>query len=86
MANTTVTYNGKTLVSLGEGKIAILKCKNSLMGDNITIRSGAGGGSAEDIATDEEIMEMFIEQNILMAVTDSDGAILTDEQGNIILW
>ena len=38
------------------------------------------------IATDEEIMQMFAESNIFMAVMDSDGSILTDENGNILLW
>lgn len=39
-----------------------------------------------DIATDEEILEMFINSNVLYAVKDADGSILTDEQNNILLW
>lgn len=39
-----------------------------------------------DIATDEEILEMFIDSNVLYAVKDADGSILTDEQNNILLW
>jgi hypothetical protein len=39
-----------------------------------------------EIATDEEIIDMFIEEDILPAVKDSDGSILTDEHGNILLW
>ena len=43
----------------------------------------------EDIpveATDDEMLNALIETDMLMAVTDADGAILTDENGNIILW
>ena len=39
-----------------------------------------------EIATDEEIMEMFIQEDIVPIVTDADGSILTDEHGNILLW
>jgi predicted nuclease of predicted toxin-antitoxin system len=39
-----------------------------------------------EVATDAEIMEMYTEQDIFMAVKDSDGAILTVENGNILLW
>ena len=37
-------------------------------------------------ATDEEMLDALIEADILKTVTDADGAILTDEKGNIILW
>lgn len=39
-----------------------------------------------DIATDEEILEMLIQEDMFMAVTDSEGAFLSDESGNILLW
>jgi hypothetical protein len=41
-----------------------------------------------DIATDEEIIEMLGAENIdmLPAVTDADGAMLTDENDNILMW
>ena len=41
---------------------------------------------ATDIATDEEILEMLIQEDMFMAVTDSEGAFLSDESGNILLW
>lgn len=37
-------------------------------------------------AEDEEIIEMLIQEDMLPVVTDSDGAILADENGNILLW
>lgn len=41
-----------------------------------------------DIATDEEIIEMLGAENVdmLPAVTDADGAMLTDENDNILMW
>ena len=38
------------------------------------------------VATDDEILEMLMEQDMLLAVTDSDGSILSDENNNILLW
>ena len=38
------------------------------------------------IATDEEIVEMLISLDMLAAVNDMDGALLTDENGNVLLW
>jgi hypothetical protein len=39
-----------------------------------------------DIATDEEIIEMLIAEDMFPAVTDTDGSLLADENGNILLW
>ena len=38
------------------------------------------------VATDDEILEMLMEHDMLLAVTDSDGFILSDENNNILLW
>ena len=38
------------------------------------------------VASDEEIIALFIQEDTLVAVADGDGAILTDENGNILLW
>lgn len=38
------------------------------------------------IATDDEIIEMLTELDMIPVVTDSDGAILADESNNILLW
>lgn len=37
-------------------------------------------------ASDDEMLNALIESDMLMAVKDGDGAILTDEKGQIILW
>ena len=37
-------------------------------------------------ASDSEIVEMLVQEDTLVAVADSDGAILSDENGNILLW
>lgn len=39
-----------------------------------------------DIATDDEILEMLAEIDMLPTVTDGDGSILADENENILLW
>jgi hypothetical protein len=39
-----------------------------------------------EIATDEEIIDMIAQEDILVAVADSDGSILTDENGDVLLW
>lgn len=36
--------------------------------------------------TDDEMLNALIEADMLMAVTDTEGAILTDEKGQIIMW
>lgn len=42
------------------------------------------GGFA--VSTDDEIIDMLIEEDILMTVADADGAILSDADNNILLW
>lgn len=44
----------------------------------------AGGGGVP--ATMEELIGVLVETDMLMAVADGDGAVLTDENGNILLW
>lgn len=38
------------------------------------------------IATDEEILEMLKEEDVLPVVVDLDGSVLSDENGNVLLW
>lgn len=40
----------------------------------------------DDIATDEEIIAMLAQEDVLPAVADVDGSILADENENILLW
>ena len=44
---------------------------------------GAIGGAPTE---DDEIIDLLIETDMLSAVTDSDGFVLADENGNILLW
>jgi hypothetical protein len=39
-----------------------------------------------DIANDDEIIEMIVQEDMLPVVADSDGALLSDENENILLW
>lgn len=39
-----------------------------------------------DITTDDEIIEMLTQLDMLPSVADFDGALLSDENGNILLW
>lgn len=40
----------------------------------------------DNIATDDEIIEMLTQLDMLPSVADFDGALLSDENGNILLW
>ena len=39
-----------------------------------------------EIATDEEIIDLLVEEDMLVAVSDLDGNILADENENVLLW
>lgn len=39
-----------------------------------------------DIATDDEIIEMLMDTDMFPVVTDSDGSMLANENGDILLW
>lgn len=39
-----------------------------------------------EIATDDEIIDMIAQEDMLPVVADSDGSLLTDENNNILLW
>lgn len=39
-----------------------------------------------DVATDDEIIEMLTQEDMLPVVADFDGALLSDENGDILLW
>lgn len=39
-----------------------------------------------EIATDDEIIELLMQEDMFPVVTDSDGSILADENDNILLW
>ena len=39
-----------------------------------------------DITTDDEIIELLIQEDMLPVVSDSDGAFLADDNENILLW
>lgn len=53
------------------------------------IPSEPGSGTdcnCPEIATNEEIFQMLVEMDVVPSVIDFDGAFLSDEQGNILLW
>lgn len=39
-----------------------------------------------EIATDEEIIEMLAQEDMLPVVADADGSLLSDENNNVLLW
>ena len=39
-----------------------------------------------EIATDDEVLDLLIEEDMVAAVADSDGVLLADENDNILLW
>ena len=54
----------------------------------ISVLEEGSGTLPEDIqiATDDEIIEMLAQEDVLPAVIDADGSILADENENILLW
>lgn len=59
------------------------EAKNNLVAAiNETAKTGSSGDAP---MTDDDILECLIDTDMLSAVSDSDGAILTDETGKIIL-
>lgn len=60
------------------------EAKNNLVSAiNEAAQTGSSGGDAS--MTDDDILECLIDTNMLSAVKDADGKILTDETGKIIL-
>ena len=60
------------------------EAKNNLVAAiNEAAQTGGGGGGAS--LTDDDILECLIGTNMLSAVKDADGAILTDENSKILL-
>ena len=53
--------------------------------DAIIAKKLCGGGGGGASLTDDDILECLIGTDMLSAVKDADGAILTDETGKIIL-
>lgn len=39
-----------------------------------------------EIATDDEIIEMLMQEDMFPVVADSDDSLLADENNNILLW
>jgi hypothetical protein len=79
--NTTVEdkinrrYADKTLAQVG------FYADAKAVGDALALKV-----DKSDIATDEEIIEMLIAEDMFPVVTDTDGSLLADENGNILLW
>lgn len=50
------------------------------------VLDGVGGGSVEiDMATDEEVLAMLMEEGALPVPTDSDGAVIMDKNGFVLM-
>lgn len=39
-----------------------------------------------EIATDDEVIDMLAQEDMLPVVVDTDGGILSDENKNVLLW
>ena len=55
------------------------------MWSHVMIRLGRKIDKTE-ISTEDEVLDLLIKEDMLVAVTDSDGALLADEKNDILLW
>lgn len=55
------------------------------MWSHVMIRLGRKIDKTE-ISTEDEALDLLIKEDMLVAVTDSDGALLADEKNDILLW
>lgn len=39
-----------------------------------------------EIATDDEIVDMLVKEDMIIAIADFDGDVLSDENKNILTW
>ena len=53
---------------------------------DLTNLGSGGSGVTVSSPTDEEVLTALAENDLIMAVTDTDGGILADENGTIIEW
>lgn len=88
--NNTVKHNGTTahtpnpkrLIFTDENGETLYEYDGS---KETKVPNNGGSGGTFETPTDEEIIQALIESDFLLAVQDENGAILTDEDGNIIL-
>lgn len=65
--------------------LAYLLADKTVVTRTEAINTSGGSGGTFETPTDEEIIQTLIDTNFLLAVTDSDGAILTDADGAILM-
>lgn len=81
--------NNKTLMSVIEAIDETKANKNELVQSDWNESDEASLAYIKNkpkIATNDEIIELLIEEDMIAAVIDSDGAMLADENNNILLW
>lgn len=75
-----VSYNSDT------GDLQLM-ADGQLIGDSVNIGlQNNDDFLKEEVATDDEIIEMLTQLDMLPVVADFDGALLSDENGDILLW
>ena len=83
-ADPTLPVWAQTQAMIGNLNDLTTEAKDNLVAAiNEAAQTGGGGGGAS--LTDDDILECLIDTDMLSAVKDADGKILTDETGKIIL-
>lgn len=76
--------NANTLYMLTDSEeTSVLYTEQSLTDEQ---KEQARANIGTDIATDDEIIDMLTQEDMLPVVADFDGALLSDENENILLW
>ena len=81
-ADPTVPVWAQTQAMIGNLNDLDTEAKNNLVAAINEVAQTGGGGES---LTDDDIIECLIDTDMLSAVADNDGAILTDENSKILL-
>lgn len=74
-------YEVDRVVLMDPDELVVYKLDEKFIPDTIARANDIG-----EAATDDEIVDILIQEDMLFAFTDSTGSILTDENNNILTW
>lgn len=79
--NSQYIYEVDRVVLMDPDELVVYKLDEKFIPDTIARVNDVG-----EVATDDEIVDILIQEDMLFAFTDLTGSILTDENNNILTW